>query len=234
MADGDQITKEEYATWEHPQIAIRRVAKAMQGDWGIAAASIVRRLKLGRLRAHFESGIVERAGKKNPLKPYAAIPSAIVELWAKINHLSQAPFWVSGEAEISTQAGYDYRDGENQWSLLGIRFEPSGIDDLIPGHAPPPAAPAPSGPPVPSAYKPVVIEAPEKPDSRKPVPQAALDRWAKVFVGVHTDFDGDFAQRSAEAMFPENRVGRDRVAKAITDLTGPRTRGPKKTIPQGK
>jgi hypothetical protein len=78
-----------------------------------------------------------------------------------------------------------------------------------------------------AAPAPIATELDNIPE-KKLVSNGDLERWAKVFVAVHKDFKGDFALRSAVAMFPDNTVGRDRVAKAISDLIGPRPRGPKK------
>lgn len=58
-------------------------------------------------------------------------------------------------------------------------------------------------------------------EAKSPVAVADLERWYSVFVGTHEISSEDFALRSAQAMFPDNHVSRQRVR----DLRGPQKRG---------
>lgn len=149
-----------------------------------------------------------------------------------------AGWWAVLEEENSfwnaATARFHFReiDGTRIIRCFGISVMKAQIERLFPPPIPI-AAEAYTAQAEPSPLKRVAIPVAE-PDIRKPVPPGALERWAKVFVGVHPDFKGDFAQRSAAAMFPDNSVSRDRVVKALTDIVGKRTRGRKKSDPQDK
>jgi hypothetical protein len=211
------ITEEEYCRWLTPKAALERVGNAT--SWDTAAKSILRRAASGKIRIHAEDiRFVRSASDKGAFYRFSPVPDTVINLWAESSRPSSWPFWKDGEAEIETGSSHSMQNRATDWQIFGIRFDPAGIDDLI-GVTPP----IPTGTGTPEPRLPAVGVA-------KPVSKGELDRWAQVFVGVHKDFTGDFAQRSAAAMFPDKTVGRDRAAKAISDIIGPRTRGPKKTI----
>lgn len=230
MADGDQITAEEYATWIPASEALNRVAKVMQHEWGLAAAAIVRRLNAGLVRAHIKTGNVERAGKTQKLKDFVAVPSSVVTGWTKASGISTLQFWVSGDAEVHQRisSGHGY-DATQILHLFGIRFDPAGIAEMIPSAGPARAATAMADKlPVKSLGPPDAAPLPparEQESKGPPVSSKALAAWYEAYKLAFTGMaDTEAAAlESARGCFPGKTVSRDAVRK----LRGSQPRGRK-------
>jgi hypothetical protein len=134
MADTDQITPEEYASWIPAPEAIERVGRAMSSR-DIGASAMLRRLRAGLLRAHVKAGNVDQSGTTKKLTDFTAVPFAITKAWDDGDYPGTFQFWTSGDAEVHLRVQSDYGHEVIQiWRLFGIRFDAAGIADILPRH----------------------------------------------------------------------------------------------------
>ncbi|WP_422059122.1 hypothetical protein [Sphingopyxis sp.] len=113
-------------------------------------------------------------------------------------------FWETGYFRILVPETMGRTSWQGEIEFFGIRFWPDGLPGGVDN-------------PLPSQR-----QEPSGDDALKPdVSQADLDRWHEIFTAIHPNAVEDFAIRSARAMFPENKVARQRVR----DLRGPQKRG---------
>jgi hypothetical protein len=215
MSDGD-ISEGAWATWMHPRDAL--VLLSREFTMSDAAASILRRLKGGRIQAAAESS--EWEGYR-PQDPSNMIP---VEYWKRVNVLPVAvSFWSSSDIEISV--GPYNRKVIVQY--FGVRFRPDQVQALLAGA--PKAAPTqhPSGSNLLPVIGPVAAKAAGSLPKGPPVPLAALNAWAEAYRLTYggTPLDKlDTAYKSAAGAFPGRTFSRDQIRSLVG---GARKRGPK-------
>jgi hypothetical protein len=238
MADGNQITADEWESWITPKVALKLVSDAMHHDWSIAASAIIRRLNAGLVLAHVKTGEFEQAGRVKKLKDYVAVPVSVAQTWGRMDRVADLPFWTSGDADVHHRVTTGYgHDAVVSWRLFGIRFDPAGINDLAPGSFAPVASPAPppstSPLPVSSELLAGIPKAPEtstpppapQPHTGKPLAPAALQAWHEAYKLAYQPHERnlDHAWTHAKWAFPEKSVTRESIRK----LMGGGKRGPR-------
>lgn len=143
MAD-EPFTADDYARWMHPKAALSLLGNDY-GEWGVAAAAIIARLRVGLVRS---AAATWRQGTRAGSEP-ATIPAVN---WSKsVDLYSRHGFWSSSDHEINL--GDQYRP--LIVTYYGIRFEPKGINSLLTTPIPEPEAPLVGAPSLPIPPAPV-------------------------------------------------------------------------------
>jgi hypothetical protein len=167
----------------------------------LSVTQVHRELKSSRVQAVCHEAISFINGKQE------RVPHAILDSWVWRVEVP-APddgFWETGYFRILVPENMGRTSWRGEIEFFGTRFWPDGL----PGGA---------DNPLPSTDR----QEPGSDDTLKPdVSKADLERWHEVFSGIHPNTVEDFAIRSARAMFPDNKVSRQRVR----DLRGPQKRG---------
>ena len=227
-------SKDSLKDWVTPAVAFAR-AKAVFPGPNAAMDALGVRIRDGLLKVAAREAITVTSGE-----PDRTGKNVIIEkiLWAHLKGgwSGQPHLWTAGQVDIWTERG------EVRVSLHDVLFDPVGLDDylrpleaqlvkLVAGRtAPVAAAGTAAAPPAAPSPSPAVV--PTVPDTRRPVSKPHLEAWAKLFVQLHKneDFSEPFAVNSAQGMFHDKVVGRDRVRIALKDAGWNPTRGPKKRI----
>ena len=192
----------------------RDFGQTIVGD--LATKIILEHLKGKKLTAYAASWSREAYGSYD-VESY----DGEVEIPAHVWNDLQDDFWTTGIAVFFRPSG-NAVERSVTYRYYGVRFSTLDITKLFPG-------PAPTPPGVTTIAKSAASRAPVAPDAKlKPVAEAHLKAWAQVFLKAYgnTDFAEPFALKSAQGMFPDKSVGRDRVREVL----GPRKRGPKPKI----
>ncbi|MCR2833309.1 hypothetical protein [Parerythrobacter lacustris] len=184
---------ESYARCLHPEGALASLGLSSKG---LAVTQLHREIRSARVQVIAHEAIWALDGT------VISLSYPVIDAWYW--HLSvpdeASDFWETGyfSASIPTTKGKSKFRGTVE--IYGGRFWP----DNLPGG---------EGNPRPG-------QASAK-DTRPPVPDADLRRWHEVFSQVHQHSTEEAALRSAQAMFPDNHVSRQKVR----DLRGPQKRG---------
>lgn len=210
----DNLSVEEIkASWLTPSVTLDRVMVGLQLSGGLAVWSMMKRLRNGLLRAagHDQKHLWRIIQKDE---------------WTRLDdqfHLSA--FWRSGDVTLTANAGLA---ATTRTDYFNVRFDPVGLNEWLPARtaSTPLPAPSPASAPSPDSIVPASEPpaAEEPPANRPAVPEAHLRAWVavykKAYEGKLVDTEA-FAIKSAQGMFPDKHVSRDRVRQAY----GPRQRG---------
>lgn len=188
--------------WLTPHDTIHRIRTRAQ------ESSNLQNYVLERLRAGLIAAVAETASKLEELPPkklsWYDIPA---HHW---DHLRAITFWESGSAQfrISTTnnfVGTSYED----WACFGIRFDPAGVDALIADL--PKASTVESSRP--DATGGTTLESkPGQSADKRPVSDADLRSWYELYCRVYGNQRPlTHAVESAQGMFPDKAVSRDKV-----------------------
>jgi hypothetical protein len=144
---GDKITAEEFAAWPLASQALKQV-QAVQGNR--APSAILQRLSDGLIRAYAAEAIVNAM-------PVQTLYPISIRIWRAVNewgsHWNLA-FWDTNDTEVELYG--TGTDPDIEVRLYGIRFDPVGIEKMLPAEAKPSPAPVPArATPIPAPPEPV-------------------------------------------------------------------------------
>jgi len=195
MAD-DVISKEEFSNWVPASEAVRELRKTL---FDAAAGEIVRRAAADFLVARIERGRVTKGGLQISLSPYQRIGDNTWKKLLQLGNVGKNGLWLTNSLDVILTT----TDGEKTFQFFGIRFDPVGLDEIIPKRvvapkppttedlaavtlspvpqpapAPPPAKHAGGAPPK-DIWERVAPVAPQ-PAGRSAFTQADFDKWMPV------------------------------------------------------
>jgi hypothetical protein len=114
--------------------------------------------------------------------------------------LFQNDLWQTGQLTVfARQRSAPYE--QERYDYYGVRFDPIGIDALW----------AAAG----KVRQGRAFEVTAADDSRPRIQDAWLEAWADLFNKLYPDKDADFALKSAQGMFHDKSVSRDRVRPLV-------------------
>lgn len=211
MADDDQAT--DPAKWLTPRQVLMLVGNAM-GSRHAAAGSILERLKVGLV--HAAALTWRESGRELSRRPLVLSPNHWGYVGIDAFH-AEADFWRGAELVLRLDRSPPYRT----ITLFDVRFAPAGIYQFD-------GVEQPSQPQVLTPEDPVKQDPDNSiKDTRKPVPPAALAKWAEAHFlayGGTRDDKVNFAWDCAKGAFPRHKVTREAVRKLVG---GNRKPGPK-------
>ena len=201
-----KLTSELYETWLEPAEALRQLSHL--GSTAQAAWVVLPRLQRGLIRAGART-VFAGSGSSQSQVDMTRIEPGIWELVS--DHFGHDKFWQSGDCTVEQ---YGRRGETVQIALFGVRFDPSGIIEMLPKAATPPAA--------------LVPETSTTQEKGPPVPEAALKAWYSAYQLAYKGAEDteEMAIRSAKGAFPGKSASRERVR----ELRGERPRGRKSTL----
>jgi hypothetical protein len=208
------ITAEDFDGWMRPKEALELLCQAF--DHATAIDTVKRRLRGGLVQAVARNTSFEPKGKQSVLSELVRIPT---KYWdAAPSGTAWTQFWVVGDARFFLGHEQGYAPSVYV-SFFDVRFEPSGIFELVPEQ--------PSGEIEEQDASPSKTAAPKGP----PVSDAHLLLWYDVYREVYIGATDTLAnaQASATGMFPGKFVSRDRVR----NLCSGRKRGRKSKSDDG-
>ncbi|HXQ42690.1 MAG TPA: hypothetical protein VN821_15575 [Candidatus Udaeobacter sp.] len=208
MAEDDDPTADEFAKWLTPRDALHLLHHLSDSD---AKLAIFNRLQHGLVQsaaktAKFQNKTANIMRIANGTWRHAESGILVSSLWKTADITIDVPDQKSGYAHTYIPL-----------ALFGVRFDSSGLVELLPPHdqrltenklpreEPEPADEEPKGPPVSSAH---------------------LEQWYRLYEQAYQGADDTEANAlvSARGMFPGKSVSRDRVR----ELRGSRRHGRKK------
>lgn len=201
------IDENEFSTWLTPGQAREILSNALGHDQIVAMDTIVRRLANGLIKSAAENATVTRDGQASHGQKFEVIPP---EDWKQYSF--EATFWRFGDLTINHHGRYGVIASTNYFN---VRFEPHSVRAILAPTATPAADERESETPSPPT------------EERGPrVSGAHLQAWYDLYRRVYPgDTPEPHAVRSAQGMFPDKSVARDRVRA----LRGPQKRGRKPT-----
>ena len=190
-----QATPEHYAESLRPRDLLARFPISNE----LAVRQLRRELEYDRAQAIAHEGIW-RLGDEQGRTPNLIVGSW---MWQLTMPGVESDFWDTGYLEVWVpHTIHEYRvELSGVVRLYGVRFWPDG-DALL-------------------ALPPPQTDGAAPTEAKPPVSDADISRWFEVFSQIHQGSTEDFALRSAQSMFPDNYVSRQRVR----DLRGPQKRG---------
>jgi|GEM_PF-3237778 len=221
MADG-QFTEDQFQNWMPASEAYRLVGAELGPQ---AAREILKRLAHGLLIGRAEEAFQMTGGKKTQFDRLAIIKDFIWEELAGEDYLHNLPIWSANSAEVEFPYKYPSRPLSVVFHLFGVRFDPAGIEKMLPKRViqippePPKTDWGKTAWPVPAASAP-------EPEQKGPPPSAkALAAWFDAYKAAYTGADDTEAKalESAKGCFPGKSVTRE----AVRALRGEQKRGRK-------
>lgn len=206
----------EFADWIEARDAIKIVAKATN-DYSSARHQILDRLVTGLIQACAATFLTETAKKLSEPQTIVDVPQSFWRLLVEQNP-GAADLWKTNDAAVEVSDNSSVYRPSTIYRFYGIRFNPAGIQKLLP-HGP--------------AIIPLAAE--EQPEEERSIgPAVAADRlkeWAALFLKAYPEGEitEDRALSSARGMFPGKSVTRLRVRELIPA----RKRGRKPTPEDG-
>jgi hypothetical protein len=206
MADRT-IAPDIFAKWLSVPESLAKIETAF-GSEDVAKHLIVQRLLSAKLTSGAESSTCDNSYGRSTTKEIV-IPAEDWKFFA-----SSAAFWSSGDLYLD----FGYRNTSYQKTIVwyhAVRLEPNGVEALLAT--------------APTKLIPAKTEQAGEPEQKgKPVTDPNLALWAALYNSVYggtTTDTLDFAWKSAQGMFPDKSVARDRVRPLVG--SGTRKRGPK-------
>jgi hypothetical protein len=177
----------------------RQVLERFPFDHQLSVIQLKRELEVDRVQGIAHQAIWSLGEDEGTLANFIAASW----VWWLAMPRPESDFWDTGYLDIWVPSTiHSYRvELMGRIRLYGVRFWPDG-----------------------DAFKVLSTDTEEEAKSQElkpPVAAADIERWYSVFSGTHEISSEDFAVRSAQAMFPDNHVSRQRVR----DLRGPQKRG---------
>lgn len=168
-----------------------------------AGAAILTRLGSGIVLSWCDHLVIHQAGREIAREVGADIAS---EFWRLSEKDGTSAFWGSSDLTVHLSGLGSYNPGKDV-QVFGLWFNRSDIEAMLPTAPTAPAAATPDARPPEPAAKP-----------KPPVSSADLQKWADVFKVVYAGHVTEaLAMRSAQAMFPDHAVSRDRVRALLPE-----------------
>ena len=220
------FTQADFDRWMPVKEAVSLVAE--EHEQGTAIRAIAKRLATGQIEARAERLFVDRRRIDQQFPPIR------LDVWEALlgeDYLTLQEFWKTGDLEIDVY-GTGGRSSAT-FDIYTVRFESSGIRKIVEKPAPiTTAAEAYAAQVAPPKLPVLDVNLQDEPGDRRPVTSAALKIWAEAFAKIHKGNDvlQPLAVRSAQGMFPDKSVSRDRAVAALKAAGVTFQRGPKKQI----
>jgi hypothetical protein len=197
------ITPAEFEQWLTPGQALKMLSEAHRDPIAVIDG-ILGRLKAGHLIAASEHSVHEATGERAETRK--ALSLIDHDDWQEFERSSV--FWQIGDGSFVHHNRWS--GARTTTSHFNIRFDPAGVRAMLP----------------PTANTPASDSEPELESKGPPVSTAHLKAWYSLYMSIYGGTIEDkevFAVKSAQGMFPNKFVSRERVR----ELRGEQKRGPK-------